>query len=178
VISEYARPGTTIIDCGAWIGPTALWASSQGAHVLAIEPDPLARRHLNVNVRLNKADVDIFGGAISNTTGMCHIQAHEAGWGSSMTRVMSEGTEVPCLTMPDLFDIFEIEHCSLVKIDVEGHEAEILEYAAPFLASLEIPLLVALHEPWWSRPVEPCWFADYSHISGDFCGWGQLLALP
>jgi len=178
VVSEYARPGTTIIDCGSWIGPISLWAASQGAHVLAIEPDPLARRYLNINVRLNKADVDIFGGAISDHTGVCNIQAHADGWGSSMTRVMPEGTEVPCLTMPDLFDIFDVENCSLVKVDVEGFESVILEHMAPFLADLKIPMLVAMHEPWWTKPVLPEWFKSYSSIDGQIAGWGQILALP
>ena len=177
-IQRLVTRGSTVCDIGAWIGPVTLWANHLGARVVAVEPDPYALALLHKNVDANCTNVDIFAGAIRSHTGTCRIQADPAGWGSSMTRVMSEGTEVPGLTMPDLFDIYDIENCALVKVDVEGSECDLLEHAAPFLAELKIPLLVAMHQPWWTQPVRPDWFSGYGSIDGTFADFGQVLALP
>ncbi len=178
VVDRFVTPGSTMIDVGAWNGVVSLWASRNGARVVACEPDPTALKCLQVNVDANHANVDIFAGALSDHTGVCHIQADPQGWGSSMTRVMDVGTEVPCLTMPDLFDIYDIERCALVKMDCEGAEAVILEHAAPFLAAMGIPLWVSMHEPWWPKPLSPRCFDLYGTVTGSFSGFGQVLALP
>ncbi len=180
VIDDLVAPDSMVCDIGAWIGPVSLWASREGAHVIAVEPDPVALRYLGINTRRNHANVTIVPAAISNHTGTTHIKADECGWGSSMTRaaIANEGIEVACLTMPDLFDICEVEHCSLVKIDIEGSECTVLEHVAPFLAELQIPLLCSMHQPWWTQPVNPDWFSGYGTIEGNFCGWETVLALP
>lgn len=178
VVDRYVTKGSTMVDIGGWIGPVALWAANRGAHVISVEPDPVALKYLRANVLANKANVTIFRGAISDDTGMAHISPDVTGWGSSMTKVAVTGTEVPCLTLPDLFDVYDIEDCSLVKMDIEGYESVVLEHVAPFLASLEIPLLVAMHQPWWSRPVEKSWFKGFSSLEGNLGGWEQALAIP
>ena len=105
-------------------------------------------------------NVTVFVGAINGITGVI------------------DGTDIPCLTFPDLFDLYDIDDCSLVKLDIQGAECIVLEHAAPFLANLGIPLLVAMHEPWWTRPVEHSWFDDYASLEGEPSGWGHVLALP
>ena len=177
-VDKFVTPGSTVVDVGAWIGNVSLWAARLAGHVIAVEPDPAAASVLRRNTAANYATITVFEGAISDTTGTCFIEAHSDGWGSSMTHMAAAGTEVPCLTMPDLFDIYDIDDCSLVKMDVEGGEAVILERAAPFLASLGIPLLCAMHQPWWSRPVERAWLEDYSYIIGECDGWNSVLCLP
>lgn len=178
VVSKYARIGTTVVDIGAFVGPITMWANSCGADVVAVEPDPVAMMHLRNNCAENAPFVTIVEGAISNHTGHCQIAPHVDGWGSSMTQVSDVGRTVPCWTLIDLFDVLELENVSLVKMDIEGGEALILEDVAPFLASQGIPLLAAMHEPWWSRPVERSWFDGYNEIIGDFVDFGQILALP
>ena len=177
-IDRFVRPGSTFIDVGAWVGNVSLWAARLGAHVIAIEPDPAAADVLRRNTAANYATITVFEGAISDTTGTCHIKPHSDGWGSSMTHVTSSGTEVPCLTLPDLFDIYDVGDCAIVKMDIEGHESVVLEHAAPFLAKCKIPLLVSMHQPWWSNNIDPTWFDDYGDVSGEIGGWGQLLCVP
>ena len=178
VVDRFVRPGSTMIDVGAWIGCVSLYAARLNAHVIAIEPDPSAAAVLNRNVSANFTNITVFEGAITDTTGTCHIAAHSDGWGSSMTRVADDGAEVPCLTFPDLFDLYDVDDCSLVKMDVEGAECTVLEHAAPFLSSLGIPLLVSMHQPWWTRQVDRAWFDGYSSVEGEIGGWNTVLALP
>jgi len=178
VVDKFVTPDSCMIDIGAWAGPVSLWASRNGARVVAVEPDPVAADCLYVNVVANNANVDIFQGALNSYTGLCHIQAHAQGWGSSMTQVSETGREVPCLTMPDLFDIFDVEHCSLVKMDCEGFESILLEHVGPFLAELKIPLLVSMHQPWWLQEIDRDWLSGFSTIEGEIGGWNSVLALP
>ena len=178
IVDRFVTPNSTFVDVGAWIGPVTLWADRIAARVIAIEPDPLALKHLQQNVAANATGTTIVAGAISHRTGTCHIAAHEDGWGSSMTHLANEGTEVPCWTLPDLFDTYSLENVSLVKMDIEGGESIVLEHAAPFLAEKKIPLLVAMHEPWWSRPVERSWFDGFRNVEGECSGWHSVLAEP
>lgn len=178
IVDRFVTPGSTFCDIGAWLGNVSLWAERLGAHVIAVEPDPVAAKVLHRNVAMNHGDVLVFEGAVNNTTGMCFIEPHSDGWGSSMTHLAEDGLEVPCLTLPDLFDVYDVENCSLVKMDCEGAESIILEHAAPFLAEMKVPLLVAMHEPWWDKPVERKWFDGYRSIEGTIGGWGHVLALP
>ena len=178
VIERIVRPGSTYVDIGAWIGPTSLWAAHCGAHVIAVEPDPVALEYLRSNVTVNDADVTVVAGALSDHTGTCLIAAHPDGWGSSMTRLTSSGMLVDCWTLPDLFSAHHITDCSMVKMDIEGGEAIVLEHVAPFLAGLGVPLLVSMHEPWWTRSIDPSWFAGFSTVEGELARWEQVLCLP
>ena len=68
-----------------------------------------------------------------------------------------------------------IGDCALVKMDIEGAEAVVLESAGPFLAERRIPLLVAMHEEWWPRRLDPAWLAGYGTVEGHLGSWGQVL---
>ena len=47
-----------------------------------------------------------------------------------MTQVSSEGcSRCPVRRLQDIFQIYEIDDCSLVKMDIEGHEAVVLPTA-------------------------------------------------
>lgn len=178
VLDQFVTPESTFVDIGAWIGPVSLWASHLAKRVISVEPDPVALRYLRKNAKANKAPIKVIPAAISNHTGYEFITASDDGWGSSMTRLTPTGKQVSCWTLPDLFEKHKIENVSLVKMDIEGAESLVLEQIAPFLASQEIPLLVAMHEPWWERQIERSWFGGYSDVIGSLNGWGQVLAIP
>src|SRR5215207_5157387 len=52
-VRAYCRPGVVFVDCGAWVGPTALVAAGAGAQVFAIEADPAALEQLAANLAAN-----------------------------------------------------------------------------------------------------------------------------
>jgi FkbM family methyltransferase len=180
VIDRFVVPGTVMLDVGAWIGPTSLWALRHGG-VVAVEPDPVASRHLSTNLRINHrgpctAPAGLIEAAVTDEEGRCCIAPHE-GWGSSMTRVAEAGTEVRSTTLAYLLDLAGVG-CSLVKMDIEGGESRVLEAGAPHCARLGVPMLVAMHEPWWHEPVQREWFKDFSSVEGVIGGWNQVLAIP
>jgi FkbM family methyltransferase len=53
VLDRMLSRGTPYVDCGAWIGPTVLYAACKGARVTAFECDPVASQRLKQNLALN-----------------------------------------------------------------------------------------------------------------------------
>jgi FkbM family methyltransferase len=179
IVDRFARPGTTFVDVGAWIGIVSMWAARNGARVIAIEPDPVARASLNANVRFNDCDIEVVAGAVDDVTGTTHLRPHERfGFGDSMTQLSSEGLETPCWRLEDIFESYGIENCSLVKMDVEGHEAVLLPTVASFLADRKIPLFVSMHEPHWAKPPDSSWLSHWSDVIGEPHGFASVLCIP
>ena len=50
LIDQQITPGTTFLDLGAWVGPTALYAAARGARVIALEADPVALAQLRAKL--------------------------------------------------------------------------------------------------------------------------------
>lgn len=182
-VDMFVTDGSTIIDIGAWAGPVSMWAADRvDCKVIAVEPDPVANDYLNLNVYRNGFDDQIttVEGAIAAHTGTTHIAPHEFGWGSTMSHLSEHGgREVVCWTLPALFDQYHVDptNVSLVKVDVEGGEAIILEHMGPYCAEQGIPMIVAMHEPWWPRRFDPEWLNGFN-VEGPLCGWHSVLCTP
>lgn len=130
------RPDSLFLDVGANIGSySVLAAGAVGARVIAVEPLPATFAHLQTNIRHNDLSerVHAWCGGLSSKAGEL---AFTSGL-DSMNRVALPGdtlatTVVPVRTMDDLCgdDIPNV-----IKIDVEGHEAEVLAGGARTLAN-------------------------------------------
>jgi FkbM family methyltransferase len=156
-----------------------MWAADRhNARVVAVEPDPVANDYLNLHVAINGFDkIAVVDGALANHTGTTHLAPHEFGWGSTMSRLSDDGREIACWSIADLFTKHEIDDCTLVKIDIEGGESIILETVGPFLAERGIPMIVAMHEPWWHRRLEPDWLSGFN-LDAPLVGWHSVLCTP
>jgi FkbM family methyltransferase len=189
-IEHFITPGSTYVDIGAWIGPTVLWAAPHAGRVVAVEPDPVAFGCLLKNV-LDK-NVDFVEGAVADHDGYVTMRAHNEGFGSSMTRMEADGLpphtwldqtaedatrQVPCFTIQSLFKNERIHDCSLIKMDIEGGESEVLPHLIPFLLEHRIPLHLSLHENWWSRPVLLDHF-DGFRVEGIWGGFNSVVVVP
>lgn len=122
-------PDRAIVDIGAHIGLHALtWARALPAtHVIAIEPSPATCARLARNVARNHLSVEVREVAVSDHVGEAdlHVTADDAYAGLSDTRRMAiqdlVGVEVTTLDT-----IARELRVGLVKIDVEGHEDDVI----------------------------------------------------
>jgi len=184
VLDRFVRPGSTFVDLGACIGAHSMGCAERGADVVAVEPDRVAFEFLSRHVERNvPGKVRCVHGALADYNGTCELSSHPQGWATAMSSVIryeaSEATEtVPCFTLERLFENYSIEDCCLVKMDIEGMEALVLETVAPFLAERGIPLHLSTHEPWWPSPVDPAWFDGFSHVEGTLGGMEHFVAVP
>lgn len=111
-----------IVDVGANIGNhSAYWgAFVPHERLYAFEPMPCNFELLRANIAADPT-ATAFRMALSDRTGTLHMDVDDVNRGRC--RVAEHGcVEVPCTTL----DAMEIEHVSLLKVDVEGHQQKVL----------------------------------------------------
>ena len=188
VLDRFVKPGTTFVDLGACIGAHSMGAAERGAKVIAVEPDPAAFQFLLRNCARNTPDVVCVQAAIADHDGECQLAAHPQGWATAMSSVTrfdtsADSVTVTAVTLQTLFERYQIRDCSLVKMDIEGMEALVMESVGPFLAEQKIPLHLSTHEPYWPTPMLPEWFDcfgsfEFSNADAGFGGMEHVLCLP
>lgn len=146
VVEGFVRPRMPVWDIGANVGVFAVASAAQGAHVLAVEPDPflagLLRRSARLNARQNLS-LRILSAAISQWNGVSDLMIARRGRasnalidvsGSDQMGGIRELTTVPTLTLDTLATA--VAPPSFIKIDVEGAELLVLKGATELLRSV------------------------------------------
>jgi FkbM family methyltransferase len=136
VAATQKRAGV-IVDVGAMIGNHTVYFSRYLEHtaILAFEPLPDNLALLDANVR-SLDTVQVFGQALSDRWGLSHIAAVPGNYGHAMLGQL--GTVVRTARLDTLL----LENVTLLKIDVEGHEPEVLRGAAETIARCKPRILI------------------------------------
>jgi FkbM family methyltransferase len=125
----------TVIDVGAHIGTHALALAKEASCVIAFEPQPFIYRLLAENVDANGANIRLHQTALGAYSAVAkmpvpdYAQAGNFGgiglapdaWNTTLIDFVEVSVEP--------LDSFGIDDCRLLKIDVEGYEAEVLRGA-------------------------------------------------
>ena len=137
-LSKIITPGSTVIDIGAHTGNMSVAYSLFANKVIAFEPNPATYEVLELNSTLNK-NIQPFNCAISDEEGALTFHYSDHGFcnGGFATRtghgIGVTGHVVPIDVMAVNFEKFineneiELGHVSLIKIDAEGHDKDILK---------------------------------------------------
>lgn len=146
-LSRHLDGNKTFLDIGSWIGPIALPAALCSKQVICFEPDTVAYTELKKNI-----DINNFSNVLLEQKGVSIHKTIKLGadeLGESITRDSCDNNafDVDCVSIEEIFSKYNLtqEDVSIVKIDIEGHEAELLQ--DPFLMKLNVPMHVSLHYP-------------------------------
>jgi FkbM family methyltransferase len=143
-----SSPAPRILDCGANVGLASLFfrRAYPNARITAFEADPALFALLDANLRANGAsEVHARQAAVWTSSGTLTFQCEGADSGmvgSLPGAVNGSPAVVPSLR---LRDVLEEEPVDLLKLDIEGAEAVVLEDCEPLLRKVNA-LVMDLHE--------------------------------
>lgn len=137
------RPGDTSIDIGAHVGFHALVAArcvGPTGQVIAVDPQPYNADRILTNSALNGLDnIVVVVAAAGAKPGFIELHNQKASDKARLT-ALGDGVgdlparfEVPLITLDELAGRRGLARVRLLKIDVEGYEAEVLAGAAETL---------------------------------------------
>ncbi|MDP1611933.1 MAG: class I SAM-dependent methyltransferase [Sulfuritalea sp.] len=171
VYKRHVGPATTVLDLGAWIGPTVMIAASLGARrIVAVEANRTTYEELMRTISYN---VEL-ASRVSLINRCVH---HEDGWvsfgnadgstsSSSASSVRGSGMQVHTISLASLLLQDMLRDVGFIKIDIEGSEVQI----APDIALLAArpgleAIYLSLHPPFWPAMGDP---APLLHALGRF----------
>lgn len=126
------------LDIGAFIGThSVFFAGVCGQRVIAFEPSPAAYQALVANITFNVVVVDARQLALSSKPGVCTINTPKQKNKGSNYIIPGAGS-CPMSTVDDEVK----EPVVLIKIDVEGHELEVLKGAQNILYQYQPQLFI------------------------------------
>lgn len=147
-LDEFLSKEKDYLDIGSWVGPTVIYASYLCRNAVAIEPDPVAYRILNTNIKLNNiSNIKTINKAVSIFENS--FMSESKFFGDSMTRISynsNNGTPIESIGLDDLIDMGDF---SLIKMDIEGSEFDVIPYYSSLLKEKKIPLYLSVHGPFF-----------------------------
>jgi FkbM family methyltransferase len=158
-IAAYLPRNGTFIDVGANLGLFSVKAAAHlrdGGRLLAIEASPSMHRYLEENLRLAECrNVTVSKLAITGGDGS-DVSFYEAprekfGMGSLAPQFESSAVQVPGRTLDSLCGELAFDRVDVIKIDVEGFEAEVFVGASRLLSSPDKPVIVFEFLDWAER---------------------------
>lgn len=133
VMSRLVHAGDTVLDVGSNLGTVTLALSHQvGQHgrVFAVDAQTLMCEYLRQTLALNDLhNVQVLNAAMGAREGSVNLTDIEYDQGGNFGALSLEGIERGNIKMRTI-DSLGLKQCSLIKIDVEGMELDVLGGAA------------------------------------------------
>jgi len=145
----------TIIDIEANAGFFTLFAASQfpGSKIFSYEPIDNNFRQLQHNTDLNKdCHIMCFPKAVAGQSGEISLSFDPSDSFTTAATIFGVFTEndttiqVPCVSLPEIFDEHHLEQCDLLKMDCEGSEYSILYNCPPEYLKRIVQMAIEVHQ--------------------------------
>jgi FkbM family methyltransferase len=148
LVRHFIAPGSTAIDVGSSIGLFSAEMARHAAKVLAFEPNPAIAAFTR---RVAARNVEVVNVALSSKPGRATLSMPTNRRGHGVTELAGigraqTGESIAIDVETKRLDDFDVRDCSFIKIDVEGHEEEVLDGAAALIARERPALMIELVE--------------------------------
>lgn len=127
VLPSVIKPDYICLDIGANVGVFTKHLSGMAKQVLSFEPFPQTFAYLAHNVKaLDLKNVSVFQAAVSDRCGTVSMEPGKYRDGTPnnlyMSHIVADKGNIPSLTI----DSLELPRVDFVKLDVEGHERQVI----------------------------------------------------
>lgn len=140
------------LDVGANIGNHSVYFSRHFKEVHAFEPHPVTCRILEINASLYSG-IRVHNVALSDRAGAAHLVENPTNLGGSRIVAGSSASAVISLQRLDDCEI-DRSQISLIKLDVEGHEAQVLRGGVETLQESMPVVLFEAHATDFDGPMD------------------------
>ena len=152
-LDELVPSGCTAVDAGAWWGPWTYWLSRRAASVWSFEPNPKLAGFLT---RVVSPNVHVENVALSDRNGTATLFAPRQVGRDALATLSAEqlGNDARRIEVSlRRLDEYRLERVEFIKIDVEGHEFEVLKGAEETLARCTPTLLIEIDQALHDYPI-------------------------
>jgi len=160
VLDKYLKKDKIFIDIGGWIGTTCIYGSRKSKHVYVVEADKESLIDLSENCKNNSDNVTIIDKAIYNINDIDinfgkNIFSESSSLNDSTSHIheIKNDSSYLCrtITINKLIEDYNIniKDISLIKVDIEGGEENILEDLYNFHKNYNVPIYISFHLWWW-----------------------------
>ncbi len=154
IMQKYFKPGATFYDVGGGVGFYSLAAARLGVKVFTIEPDPrnfaTIQRHAEMNHLEKKVNLVPLAAYSRTGTLLMEPSERDRGYGHGHAHAQeifatdsAHCIEVGCTTLDDFAR--KNPAPDLVKIDVEGCEADVFEGSEWLMKETRAPMICEVH---------------------------------
>lgn len=144
LLPHLAKPGGLALDVGANKGVYLTHMSRHFGRVMAFEPNPELALYLE---RAAPKNAEVIGAALSSAEGTAVLSMPKRMNELGSLTVKADATEVDTYKVPlRTLDSFKLSGVDLIKIDVEGHEHDMLEGAVETIRRSRPAILVEVEE--------------------------------
>lgn len=163
VFDKYLSKDKFFIDIGGWIGTTAVYGARKSKHVYSIEADKYSVNDMMINLKTNcKDNYTIINKAIYNIDNIKikfgkNVYLENSKMNDSTSQIYSDDTDTneyfltETITIENIIKDYQIDvsEISLIKVDIEGGEENILNELFDMRVKYNIPLYISFHYSWW-----------------------------
>ncbi len=133
----------TALDIGANIGIHTTCFSKHFDRVIAFEPNPQVAAVLRANAMGHP--IEVIEKGLSNAPGKLNFRVNFQNLGNSQIVEESTGVSIEVETLDRLVESLGVKNVGFIKIDVEGHEAQVLAGAQEMLKQQRPIILMEVH---------------------------------
>jgi FkbM family methyltransferase len=147
-LETYWNKDKTFIDIGSWIGPISLIASKYSKNCVCFEPDTFAHDEFKSNIELNKITNIYLEKKAVSIHKTIEIGCETLGQSGTRDSCKQNVITCECISIQEILSKYNLNegNISVLKIDVEGHETELLQDQT--LWNLNLPMHISFHPGW------------------------------
>ena len=164
IFDKLLKKNKVFIDIGAWIGTTSMYGCRKSKHVYSVEADNLSIKDLSINLSNNciNNNYTVIDKAVFNEDDATinfgkNIFMKDSKMNDSTSQILNKNsgfsTQVKTITINSILKNYNIEpsSISLIKVDIEGGEENILNDLYVLYKKHKVSLYISIHYEWWKN---------------------------